>query len=113
MGQVNIKNNSPDYKKIYTDILNKRFPEKIKECKDILNKEVLSHLDVININNLIFGNGTKEVSEFNQKHRFYNKSTILKILDYQKKNHLNNTQLAMHFKMSRNTVTKWKKIFLV
>ena len=33
------------------------------------------------------------------------------ILKYKKDNQLNNTQTAKHFKLSRNTVTKWIKIY--
>lgn len=49
----------------------------------------------------------------NKSHRAYSKEAIYKILEYQKKNCLNNTQLAKHFKLSRNTVTKWKILFNV
>ncbi|HUH25918.1 MAG TPA: helix-turn-helix domain-containing protein [Flavobacterium sp.] len=47
----------------------------------------------------------------NQKYRSYDKATIIEILNYQKKNGLNNTQLANHFKLSRNTVAKWERLF--
>lgn len=33
------------------------------------------------------------------------------MLDYQKGNGLNNTGLAKHFSLSRNSVAKWKKYF--
>lgn len=55
-------------------------------------------------NEIIFGKKTE-----NQKFKSYKRSDILKILDYQKKHKLNNIQLAKHFKMSRNTITKYKK----
>lgn len=99
----------PDYKKIYTDILIRKYPEKISICKGTLSKEVLSFLDVINLNKIIFGIKDSDSVTFNQKHRAYNKSTISFILDFQKKNSLNNLQLANHFKMSRNTIAKWRK----
>jgi len=104
--------NQPDYKNIYEDILQKKFPHKKDECKALLNKENLSVLNIIELNQRIFGIH-KESEQFNQKHRSYNRSDILQILDYQKKHKLNNSQLANHFKLSRNTVAKWKKIFLV
>lgn len=63
------KNNTPDYKHIYTDIIGKRFHHKKEECQTILEK------------------------------------------DYQKNNNLNSSQLANHFKLSRNTMAKWKKMF--
>lgn len=98
----------PDYKKIYTDILRKKFPNKAEKTNIILKKNELSSLDVITLNNLIFNENNKT----NQKHRSYRKADILKILDYQRKNELNNQQLAIHFKLSRNTIAKWKKLFL-
>ena len=103
----------PDYKAIYRDILHHKFPDKIKECLPLLDKKFLSTLDILTLNRRIFGNSNKESEQFNQKHRSYNKSDILQILDYQKKHQLNNSQLANHFKLSRNTIAKWKKMFLV
>ena len=34
------------------------------------------------------------------------------MLKYQEKHHLNNSQLALYYKISRNSVAKWKKLFL-
>lgn len=109
------KNNdtTPDYKTIYTDILNKKYPHKKQDCKNILDKNNISVLDILELNRKIFGNSDKETESFNQKHRSYSKTDIIKILDYQKKHNLNNIQLARHFKLSRNTIAKWKKIFIV
>ena len=101
----------PDYKQIYTDILNKKFPEKKEECKNFLKKANLSAIEIIELNKKLFGIN-KETEKFNQRHRSYSRSDILNILDYQKKYQLNNTELATHFKLSRNTITKWRKIFL-
>lgn len=100
----------PHYKKIYTDILERKYPDKKNECKVLLGKEHLSVLDVIQLNKQIFGLPNAKTEIFNQKHRSYSQSDIVEILDYQKKNGLNNVQLALHFKLSRNTVAKWKKL---
>ena len=100
----------PDYKKIYTDILDKKFPEKKSQYMLILQKKELSVLDVIRLNNDIFGVSDSETELFNQKHRSYSETDIIEILEYQKKHRLNNIQLAKHFKLSRNTVSKWKKM---
>ena len=99
---------TPNDKRIYSDILNKRYPEKKEECKQIIQKANLSAFDVIMLNEKIFGTNTS----YNQKLRSYSKSDIIRFLDYQKKHNLNNSQLANHFKLSRNTVAKWKKMFL-
>ncbi|WP_223609266.1 helix-turn-helix domain-containing protein [Chryseobacterium sp. OSA05B] len=104
-----MKNSSPDYKRIYTDIINEKLPEKREACQNILNKKELSVLDILKLNALLFN--TKENSKSNQQLRSYDENTIGEILEYQKKNNLSNTQVASHFKLSRNTITKWKKLF--
>lgn len=103
----------PDYKKIYQDIIVKKYPYKRNKCETILKKENLSVWDIINLNDILFGIGNRETCIFNQKHRSYSKPDILEILDYQQKNSLNNTQLANRFKLSRNTIAKWRKIYLL
>jgi len=103
----------PDYRKIYSDIIQLKHPEKGKYCEDILSKEQISDLDVIKLNDIIFSHQSKKSQISNQKHRAYNEQAILQMLNYQKKNNLNNTQLAVYFKLSRNTVAKWKKIYKI
>ncbi|MGG1923631.1 helix-turn-helix domain-containing protein [Chryseobacterium sp. NRRL B-14798] len=98
----------PDYKQIYMDILHKKFIEKKEELEILLEKERFSAIEIIEINTKIFGK-TSETN--NGRHRSYSKSAIFKILDYQKEHQLNNSQLANHFKLSRNTIAKWKKLF--
>ncbi len=102
---------SINYKKIYADMLHSKSLAKNKGFKEFFKKVELNALDVIELNEKLFGIKDKESEQFNQRHRFYNESAILEILDYQKKNGLNNLQLAKHFKLSRNTVSKWKKMF--
>src|SRR5690606_36939376 len=97
--QAQIK--TPNYKRIYSDILKKKYPEKIEYCKSSSKKPDISTLDIIQLNEKIFGSNSPRL-------RSYSKSDICKILDYQKKHNLNNSQLASHFKLSRNTITKWK-----
>jgi len=108
--QIQKKELKPDYRRIYNDLINKKYPEKRREFKSMLEKEALSVLDVIQLNQRIFGRTNHAI--LNQRHRSYDKTAILQILDYQKKNKLNNYQVALEFKMSRNTIAKWKKIFL-
>ncbi|MCT2560404.1 helix-turn-helix domain-containing protein [Chryseobacterium herbae] len=106
------KSQKPDYKKIYTDLLNLKFPEKKSFCQKILSKATLSVQDVLQINTLIFPAQEKSTFKLNQQHRSYDRSDILEILDYQKTKNLNNTQLANYFKISRNTIARWKKMFI-
>lgn len=104
-----IKKTNPDFKLIYSDILNKLHPEKTQDCQELLSKKELSVMDILELNQKIFGKSEK----LNQKYRSYDKSYILHILEFQKENKLNNTQLAGHFNLSRNSIAKWKKFFLI
>ena len=101
-----------NYNKIFSDIIEKKYPHKKEECLALLQKQVLTTIDIIKLNQKIFGI-SKENEISNLQHRSYVKSDILQILDYQKKHKLNNSQLANHFKLSRNTVSKWRKIFIL
>jgi len=101
----------PNYKKIYKDLIDKKYPEKKEVCKMLLNKHTWSALDVIAINKLIFEEKYIQKKRINQKHNAYNRSDILQILEYQRNNSLNNTQIAIYFALSRNTIAKWRKLF--
>lgn len=103
--------NKPNYKKIYHDMISKKFPHKETACKSILEKENFTALDILQINILLFDTQKKETEIFNQNHRSYDAESINSILEYQKKNNLNNSQLAYKFKISRNSIIKWKKIY--
>ncbi|MDH2207096.1 MULTISPECIES: helix-turn-helix domain-containing protein [Empedobacter] len=105
-------NNSINYKALYTDIINDLYPDELSLYQDILNKEQLSFFDISKLNRLIFLDKNRNNSKVNQKFKSYQEKDILFILDYQKINKLNNTQLAIHFKLSRNTVAKWKKNYI-
>lgn len=107
-----MENNRPNYIKIFEDIIANKCPERRAEFSLYLNKETLSIIDVIKLNNKIFGISDKETSDFNQKHRSYDTQAILEMLNYQKQQNLNNVQLANHFKLSRNTVSKWRRLYM-
>ncbi len=98
----------PDYRKIYTDMIRLKFPEKMDLCTDILNKTQLGNLDIVTLNRILFQTDNEEE---NQKLRSYDRQSIFEILDYQKNHKMNNSQAARHFKLSRNTIAKWKKVF--
>ncbi|WP_454045433.1 helix-turn-helix domain-containing protein [Chryseobacterium sp. Marseille-Q8038] len=107
--QVQTINTGPNYKRIYHDFIESKCPDKREYVKKYLSKDTMSLSDVLKINNIIFFD---ELSK-SQKFKSYDKQAIFEMLDYQKKHKLNNSQLAKHFKLSRNTVTKWKRMFLV
>ncbi|MGI9581668.1 helix-turn-helix domain-containing protein [Chryseobacterium sp. RRHN12] len=102
----------PDYKQIYSDILEEKFPGKLSDPTIRLKLETLhSAFDILKFNQLIFGETGYTVERKNQRLRSYDKESILKILSYQKRNELTNLQVSGHFKISRNTIAKWKSIF--
>ncbi|REC63989.1 helix-turn-helix domain-containing protein [Chryseobacterium pennae] len=105
------KKSQPNYKLIYSDIIEQKFPHKKAECKRLLEKKMLSALDIMELNNRIFGSRDQNLKKINQKLRSYNESDIMGILDYQKNNRMNNLQIAEHFGLSRNTMTKWRRMF--
>ncbi|MCT2561869.1 helix-turn-helix domain-containing protein [Chryseobacterium herbae] len=105
------KQNQPNYKLIYSDIIERKFPHKKAECEKLLEKKMLSAMDILELNNRIFGTKNQDAKKMNQKLRSYNKTDIIRILDYQKNHRMNNIQVAEHFGLSKNTMTKWRRIF--
>ncbi|PKF72473.1 transposase [Chryseobacterium sp. PMSZPI] len=103
--------NAPNYKKIYTDLIQQKYPEYFVQCQKVLSKERLSFFDIIQLNSIVSEKSEQRTKE-DQKFRSYKKSDIYEILEYQKKHDLNNSQLAKHFKLSRNTIAKWKQHFI-
>jgi len=95
---------SINYKKIFQDILDLKFPEKQELHTIVLEREIADFYDVLSLNKLIFGDENKE-----NKHKSYDSSTIVKVLNYQKENNLSNVETAKKFNLSRNTVSAWKK----
>lgn len=103
--------NTPNYKKIYTDMIAKKYPDKADACSIILRRKKLRSLDIVLLNKIIVGFDESHI-EINQKLKSYDKETVLEILMYQKRYQLNNKQVAHHFNISRNTLASWKKKYL-
>ena len=95
---------SINYKKIFQDILDLKFPEKQELYTIVLEREINDSYDVLSLNRLIFGDENKE-----NKNKSYDPSTISKVLKYQEENNLSNIETARKFNLSRNTVSAWKK----
>lgn len=76
-----------------------------------LEKDILTSLEVIELNELLFNNNRTEQHFSEQRYKAYDKQTILRILKYQHKEKINNKELAAHFKLSINTIKNWRKVF--
>lgn len=105
--------NRPLYHKLYADMIREKYPDKEACCSSYLKKENWTALDVIQINAILFAKHHKQMEiASDQKHRAYDKESVRQILRYQQVNRLNNKQLADKFRLSRNTVAKWRKLFV-
>ncbi|KFF23818.1 hypothetical protein [Chryseobacterium vrystaatense] len=105
------KQNQPNYKLIYSDIIDQKFPHKKAECEKLLEKKILSAMDIMELNKKIFGTKNQDTKKMNQMLRSYNRADIMRILDYQKNHKMNNLQVAQHFGLSKNSMTKWRRMF--
>ena len=91
----------PNYIKIFTDIISMKFPQYNFIIDILKDKDDLTSLEVIEINNSIFG-----ISKANN-FKSYDLQSIKEILDYKEKNNLTIIATANHFRMSRNTLKFW------
>jgi len=101
----------PNYKRLFQDMISKKYPDKECLCKHILTKETITTFDVIELSKII-SRKNNSILGLNQKFKAYDKKAIFIILEYQKINRLNNSQTAKHFDISRNTITKWKRLYI-
>ncbi|NML71784.1 helix-turn-helix domain-containing protein [Chryseobacterium sp. RP-3-3] len=97
---------TPNYQKIYEDLI------KFKGLEDYMTVPKLERsIDIIKFNKLISKQTVNEI--VTRQGRSYDEDSILELLHYQIKYDMSNTQLALEFKLSRNTVARWKKIYNV
>lgn len=109
--QLITKRNGPDYEKIYCEIIEKSCPLKKKEINTLFSKKNIKAYDIIELDMLLNAVISKDEQAFNQQHRAYDEDTIKYILEYQSKYALTNIKTSEIFGVSRNTISKWKKLF--
>lgn len=106
------KKNRPFYHRLYADMIRDKYPEKETLCAKFLRKDNWIALDVIQVNEILFGSKKDKTDvKIDQKHRAYDTESILKILNDQKNNMLSNNETASKYGLSRNTLSKWRKAF--
>jgi|SRR5690606_9923997 len=102
--------NKPDFGRIFCEIAQKNnFSE--SKINEMSAQKKWNSLDVIKMNEKLFGNTAINNLNFNQNHRAYDEESIKEILNYQKKYDLNNSEMMRMFRISRNTIVKWQKLF--
>jgi response regulator of citrate/malate metabolism len=100
----------PNYNRIYQDLLQQQHPEKLK-CPKI--REQLCKLDstedILKLNEKLFKQN-KETSKTNQQLKTYDKKTMMKLLNYQKKHGFSTSFMSTKYNISRTTFAKWRKL---
>lgn len=110
---VKSMNNRPFYNKLYADLIRDKYPEKRSVCAIYFRKKHWTALDVIAVNELLFGSHKKQGDrKIDKMHRSYDKESIRQILRHQQSNKLSNKELANQYGLSRNTVAKWRRLFV-
>jgi len=101
----------PNYTKIYQDMLKQDYPDKLKDPKIVtLLKKLNTTEDILKFNDKLFEQ-SRESQQNNQKLKTYDKKTMLKLLQYQKKHEFSTSYMSRKYKISRTTLAKWKKMF--
>ena len=99
-----------DFGRIFKEIAQKKeYSESVIDY--IVNVEEWNSLNVIKISEKIGEKPRGENLKLNQKHRAYDEQSVKEILNYQKINNLNNSEMMRLFNISRNSIAKWKKMF--
>ncbi|EJL70041.1 helix-turn-helix domain-containing protein [Chryseobacterium populi] len=101
----------PNYRKIFQDMLQLEHPDKLEDPKiRELLKKLNTTEEVLNFNDKLFKQ-SKESLKNNQKLKTYDKKTMLKLLQYQKKHGFSTSYMSKKYKISRTTISNWKKTF--
>ncbi|MDN3706109.1 helix-turn-helix domain-containing protein [Myroides ceti] len=102
--------NAPNYKHIYKEMLKKYGIKADADIQKVLKKKQLNSLDVIFLNQKVV---TKQPlcdrKNRNTQLRSYDKESIDYILNYQELHKMTIADVAKKFKISRNTIGRWKK----
>jgi len=105
-----------NYVSLYTDFINDNnsLQDKTKKSllKQIKNQKELSVKKIIEINSIIKNEiSSNKTNKRAQQLKAYDYDFVQQTLDYQKENNLSNNTISTQFKLSRNTIAKWKKHF--
>lgn len=107
-----------NYERLYCD-----FIDELESCtehaKGILKREVshllngpFSYKHLYKINAMIYASmGINKENTTGVGINAYDKAYVTEILSYQKRFNLSNLEVSSKFKISRNTIAKWKRVF--
>ncbi len=101
--------NAPNYKQIYKELLKKYGIKVDTDIQKILRKKQLNSLDVIFLNQKIVKKQQLCDKSRNAQLRSYDKESIDYILNYLELHKMTIADVAKKFKISRNTIGRWKK----
>jgi len=100
----------PDFGRIFREIAQKKKHSE-SVIGHIVNIEEWNSLNVIKVSEKIGEKPRGKNLKLNRKHRAYDEQSVKEILNYQKINNLNNSEMMRLFNISRNSIAKWKKMF--
>lgn len=107
-----------NYKRLYLDFINGTSfiePQTKRKLVSIINHYSGNFNGVKNLKKLNMLIEKHYVISLNQKHRqslnTYDMDFINYVLSYQKEYNLSNNQISLEFKLSRNTIGKWRRLF--
>jgi aryl carrier-like protein len=101
-----------NYKEIYLNLISEKFPKKLEDPKVMWKLEHLdSALNIIELNDLLFHNGKREINITDSRLRSYTQDEIIRILKYQEQYKKSNTDIINKYGMTRATLNTWRKRF--
>lgn len=106
-----------NYKSLYLDFVEHSNLLSKQAKKDLIHrlkqeeKESISFKNLMTMNLIIKNDISQSNDKQIQRLKSYDKDYIQYILEYQNKYKLSNNQVSLEFKLSRNTISKWKKIY--
>lgn len=108
-----------NYELLYTDFVTESVhfseQEKAEMLKELTGngKERITYKTLLRLNGIIARKVRREhlQSKYATQLKAYDRPFIQSVLKYQKKYGLTNSDISKQFKISRNTVNRWKKVF--
>lgn len=98
--------NKPNYAKLYLDMA-AYYNIALSTDLQLAISKMVNTVDVLRVNKTIFQSSAYSLQQGNA----YQEADVLQILKFKREYKLSNSATALHFKMSRNTISRWEKLY--